>query len=292
MKFPFFASFILFGIWLTFALFRSRSRDQKADDEFWKKEALADNTRRQPLDNLAYVHIPYEALPFDLLPGAEAPAPSKTADEHASPEPADGHAPSGTADEHASPEPADGHTPSKTADEYTSPEPAGGHTPSGTADEHASPEPADGHAPSGTADELSVIAAQIADCHRILNGFREKKAVNLTGITNTDLKLTYGAANITLLMEYDQNYTLLVRTMQKWADLLIRAGYRREAVPILEFCVETRTDISSTYRALAAIYRERGETDKIAHLREVADGLNSAMRPAILRMLDKISNAQ
>ncbi len=220
MKFPFFASFILFGIWLTFALFRSRSRDQKADDEFWKKEALADNTRRQPLDNLAYVHIPYEALPFDLLPGAETPA------------------------------------------------------------------------PSGTADELSVIAAQIADCHRILNGFREKKAVNLTGITNTDLKLTYGAANITLLMEYDQNYTLLVRTMQKWADLLIRAGYRREAVPILEFCVETRTDISSTYRALAAIYRERGETDKIAHLREVADGLNSAMRPAILRMLDKISDTQ
>ncbi len=238
MKFPFFASFILFVIWLTFALFRSRSRDQKADDEFWKKEALADNTRRQPLDNLAYVHIPYEALPFDLLPGAEAPAPS------------------------------------------------------GTADEHVSPEPAGGHAPSGTADELSVIAAQIADCHRILNGFREKKAVNLTGITNTDLKLTYGAANITLLMEYDQNYTLLVRTMQKWADLLIRAGYRREAVPILEFCVETRTDISSTYRALAAIYRERGETDKIAHLREVADGLNSAMRPAILRMLDKISDAQ
>ncbi len=256
MKFPFFASFILFGIWLTFALFRSRSRDQKADDEFWKKEALADNTRRQPLDNLAYVHIPYEALPFDLLPGAEAPAPSGTADEHASPEPADGHAPSGTADE------------------------------------HVSPEPAGGHAPSGTADELSVIAAQIADCHRILNGFREKKAVNLTGITNTDLKLTYGAANITLLMEYDQNYTLLVRTMQKWADLLIRAGYRREAVPILEFCVETRTDISSTYRALAAIYRERGETDKIAHLREVADGLNSAMRPAILRMLDKISDTQ
>ncbi len=256
MKFPFFASFILFVIWLTFALFRSRSRDQKADDEFWKKEALADNTRRQPLDNLAYVHIPYEALPFDLLPGAETPAPSGTADEHASPEPADGHAPSGTADE------------------------------------HTSPEPAGGHAPSGTADELSVIAAQIADCHRILNGFREKKAVNLTGITNTDLKLTYGAANITLLMEYDQNYTLLVRTMQKWADLLIRAGYRREAVPILEFCVETRTDISSTYRALAAIYRERGETDKIAHLREVADGLNSAMRPAILRMLDKISDAQ
>lgn len=274
MKFPFFASFILFGIWLTFALFRSRSRDQKADDEFWKKEALADNTRRQPLDNLAYVHIPYEALPFDLLPGAEAPAPSGTADEHASPEPADGHAPSKTADEHASPEPADGHAPS------------------GTADEHASPEPAGGHTPSGTEDDLSVIAAQIADCHRILNGFREKKAVNLTGITNTDLKLTYGAANITLLMEYDQNYTLLVRTMQKWADLLIRAGYRREAVPILEFCVETRTDISSTYRALAAIYRERGETDKIAHLREVADGLNSAMRPAILRMLDKISDAQ
>lgn len=127
----------------------------------------------------------------------------------------------------------------------------------------------------------------VADCHRILNGFREKKAVNLTGISNTDLKLTYGAPNLELLTGYDENYTLLVRTMQKWAELLMKASFTQEAVSIMEFCIETRTDISATYRMLADIYRKEGRQDKIAHLRETADGLNSIMRQPILRMLEE-----
>lgn len=203
MKIPLFASFILFCIWLTFSIMRSRRKGERAERDFWEREALADSTRRQPLDGLSYVRIPYDTLPFTLLPDDPA------------------------------------------------------------------------------------LADPIADCHRILNGFREKKAVNLTGISNTDLKLTYGAPNITLLTEYDENYTLLVRTMQKWADLLLKAGFEQEAVSIMEFCVETRTDISATYRTLADIYRREGAYDKIETLRETADSLLSIMRQPILRLLDE-----
>lgn len=201
MKLPFFASFIIFGIWLTFTLIRVRRKDEHAGDDFWEREARANAARKQPLDDLAFIEIPYETLPFDLLTDNE----------------------------------------------------------------------------------------EISECHRLLQLFREKKTVNLTGFTNTDLKLQYGAPNIQLLTEYDQNYTLLVRTLQKWAELLVQAGEEDAAVSILEFAVSTHTDISATYRMLASIYHDKKEPEKIEHLKTVAEGLRSAMRPVILRMLGEFS---
>lgn len=207
MKIPLFASLILCCIWLAFAISRSRKRAEQTERDFWEREAQADNTRKKPLDELNFVEIPYEQLPFSVLP------------------------------------------------------------------------------------DDSALSDAVADCHRILNGFREKKAVNLTGISNTDLKLTYGAPNLELLTGYDENYTLLVRTMQKWADLLIKAGFTKEAVLIMEFCIDTHTDISATYRTLAGIYREENRPDKIEHLRETADSLNSIMRQPIKRMLEESENS-
>ena len=58
----------------------------------------------------------------------------------------------------------------------------------------------------------------------LLTSLSTQPIVNLTGFTNTDLKLEYGTANITPLSQYDQNYTVLVRTLQQWADLLLDSG--------------------------------------------------------------------
>ena len=49
----------------------------------------------------------------------------------------------------------------------------------------------------------------------LLTSLSTQPIVNLTGFTNTDLKLEYGTANITPLSQYDQNYTVLVRTLQQ-----------------------------------------------------------------------------
>ncbi len=65
---------------------------------------------------------------------------------------------------------------------------------------------------------------EVLECIGIMESLTPLKIVNLTGWTNTELKLEYGAANITALSEYDQNYTLLARTLQKWADALLEAG--------------------------------------------------------------------
>lgn len=116
-----------------------------------------------------------------------------------------------------------------------------------------------------------------------------KKILNLTGISNTDLKLQYGPANLPVLSDYDQNYTTLARTLVKYADCLIKRGYEAEAVPVLEFAIETGSDISATYTMLADYYQKHGNSEGLANLREHAEQLTSLMKQPILDKLDHIA---
>ena len=125
----------------------------------------------------------------------------------------------------------------------------------------------------------------IMECITIMESLTSQKIVNLTGYSNTDLKLEYGTANITVLTEYDQNYTLFVRTLQKWADTLISGGYTEDASVLLEYAVSTNTDISRTYYQLADYYVSKGELPKIHDLVKTASNLRSSNRDIIIRHL-------
>jgi hypothetical protein len=128
---------------------------------------------------------------------------------------------------------------------------------------------------------------KVADCINILNDLSADKIVNFTGYTNTDLKLEYGTANIGLLSEYDQRYTTLVTTLQKWADVLWDADYKKEAADIMEFAVSTRTDVSHTYHRLAQYYNETGQSEKIQGLIDTAKELRSVSKASIVRTLQE-----
>ena len=125
------------------------------------------------------------------------------------------------------------------------------------------------------------------ECKEILRSLSTQKIVNLTGYTNTDLKLSYGTANITCLTEYDQNYTLLVSTLQKWAVGLYRSGAKKECRQVLEYAVSIGTDVSHTYFLLADLYDEEGESDLKHSLIEKASGLSSLSSKIIVRTLQE-----
>lgn len=198
MKFPFFASFIVFCIWLGYELHKHKNMEAKREQEFWDREAAANSTRRKPLDDLEYIRIPFDSLPMEVL-----------------------------------------------------------------------------------ADDPGV-----SEYHETVRFLSESPIVNFTGISNTDLKLMYGAPNIDLLSRYDQSYTTLVRTLQNWGQKLYENGNTDEACRILEFAVETRTDISTTYKLLASIYQSRGQLDKIRQLIPIAEGLNTSLSGNIVSMLE------
>ncbi|SFP96414.1 hypothetical protein SAMN04487928_11378 [Butyrivibrio proteoclasticus] len=124
-----------------------------------------------------------------------------------------------------------------------------------------------------------------------LKALQFEKIVNFTGISNTDLKLEYGTANITALTQYDQNYTTLVRALQNWGELLYNMGRFEDSANVLEFAVKTRTDISGTYRLLVDMYKtklglnEEEIQKKIDGLIPIAKSLNSLSKNQILNML-------
>ncbi len=204
MKFPFLASFILLCIFLNIRMRRVSRKVEEREENFWERESKSNSVRKKSLENLEYVHIPFDLLPF------------------------------------------------------------------GTAGDNVVLQSAE--------DELMAL--------------KDEKIVNLTGITNTDLKLEYGTANITPLTQYDQNYTSLVCSLQKWGKELYDQGRYKDSADVLEFAVKTRTDITATYRTLVDLYRtklglnEEEIQKKIDALIPIAKNLNSLSRMTILGLLE------
>ena len=136
-------------------------------------------------------------------------------------------------------------------------------------------------------DDAASNETVAEECKEIIKSLSTRKIVNFTGYTNTDLKLTYGTANITCLTEYDQNYTLLVSTLQKWAEALYLGGAKKECRQVLEYAVSIGTDVSRTYFLLADLYDEEGESDRKHSLIEKASGLSSLSSKVIVRTLQE-----
>lgn len=137
-------------------------------------------------------------------------------------------------------------------------------------------------------ESLLADNEEVKDCLELLNKLSEKKIVNFTGFSNTDLKMEYGAANLTELSQYDENYTLYARTIYKLANLYYRNGYESNARVLLEKAVESGTDISGNYLLLARIYQEHKETDKLNSLLRSAENLRSAAsKKNLIRSLEE-----
>jgi hypothetical protein len=130
-----------------------------------------------------------------------------------------------------------------------------------------------------------------------LNSYRDiiqklsgKKILNLTGLTNTQLKLQYGAANINLLSEYDNNYTILVSMLHKWGERSYSLGYVMDAVTILEYAISCQSDVSKSYRLLATIYIEQNAPDKIDKLLDTLAEVKMLRKDLVIEELNEIKS--
>lgn len=142
--------------------------------------------------------------------------------------------------------------------------------------------------PACLSTPTGLVSEEIKDTERQISTLSDKKIVNFTGITNTDLKLTYGTANLDTLSEYDNNYMKLVRLLQKYASLLYEEGWKDKAAQVLEFGLSINTDVSATYTLLAQIYKEQNRSDDIKKVIEQAEGLNSMTKNKLLKDLNEI----
>ena len=120
----------------------------------------------------------------------------------------------------------------------------------------------------------------------------KKKILNLSGFSNTELKLKYGTSNITQLTEYENNYNLLVTNLQKWGECLYVNGNHREALIVLEVAIACRTDVHKTFELLVKIYRDQNSYDKISLLEEKISSTNIRDKESLLSRLTDHSNSR
>ncbi len=126
---------------------------------------------------------------------------------------------------------------------------------------------------------------QIDEWRDTIKDLSTKKILNLTGITNTELKLNYGVGNLNALSEYDNNYTILARSLQKWANSLYDNGFIHDAVQVLEFAISSSTDITKSYHLLGKIYVEQGASHKIENLISKLANIDTSNKDQIMHEL-------
>ncbi len=198
MKLP--GGLVLLAIFLAWLHYKLKKSSKNTDAAFWEREAEANSTRKKSLDDLHYITIPENSLPFFYNFDKKL-------------------------------------------------------------------------------DEIQEHVKELAT----------KPIVNLTGISNTDLKLTYGAANLESLSSYDENFTDLARTLYAWAERFHELGLNDDAITVLEFGVDCKTDIYNHYMLLGKLYVESGQKHKIPDLINIAGELNSLNCDKIVADLEALA---
>ena len=107
-------------------------------------------------------------------------------------------------------------------------------------------------------------------CKRILS-FRDKKIADLSSMSNTELKETYGTANFTALSEADNNFTALVPLLGRLCESLYESGRIAEAKTAAEYCVQNGIMTYPVLCTLGSIYSDISENDKLIELIRTAE---------------------
>jgi len=142
-------------------------------------------------------------------------------------------------------------------------------------------------------EELFSDAEKKAYSHqRTALSLASKPMLNLSSISNTDLKLQYGPANLENLMSYEQNYENLIKSLLNWGRYLKEANRTSDAIAVLEKAVSIGSDLSQNYILLSDLYRETQQIDKLLSLKnEVENRLKqNAMQKKVLQYIDNILN--
>lgn len=115
--------------------------------------------------------------------------------------------------------------------------------------------------------------------------FLNKKMINLSAFSNTELKEQYGIANLDTLSEYDQNFLLFIRNLSNWGCYLYEKNDLARAKQIMEYSISIESDISKVYTTLGHIYAAEGNLQKINDLITTVENSDAALKTSIVRQL-------
>lgn len=140
-------------------------------------------------------------------------------------------------------------------------------------------------------DALPFLETDDEEEARLQNNVKDimsRKMLNLSGMTNTDIKLEYGHANLDILSEYDQNFSMFLTSLDRWSSYLYEKGDTKRSMQILEYAVASGSDITSTFTTLAKIYLDNNEPEKVQSLIDTAESSDFFMKDTIISKLVRL----
>ena len=139
-------------------------------------------------------------------------------------------------------------------------------------------------------DELPFVpnaTGEIKDCQNQLLALKGIPLLNLSSMSNTDLKLEYGVANLPKLSDCDEACNNMYRIIANLGYYLSKEGYHDEAVAFLEFGISAGSDLSRNYYVLADEYLFAHRYDDARQLIARAESISTPMKNTIIRELTK-----
>ena len=101
---------------------------------------------------------------------------------------------------------------------------------------------------------LDKIPAKLeSSTEKTIFALAKKPMLNFVGISNADLKLQYGTANLDILTEYENNFLEYVALLPDYATELIEAGETEAARILLEHAVSVHADSRKIDNLLAQL---------------------------------------
>lgn len=135
---------------------------------------------------------------------------------------------------------------------------------------------------------ININDTKILKDYETINKLRERKILNLSGMSNTNIKLEYGVGNLAFLSECDDNFVLLVRTLDELGHLLFSQGYETQGCEIFEYAVYIGSDIKATYTALADYYNKNNDKNGIDKLLLNASSIQTSAKDRIVEYINSV----
>lgn len=120
-----------------------------------------------------------------------------------------------------------------------------------------------------------------------LTQIQDKKMVNLSGLSNIELKEQYGIANFERLIEYDENYYQYITLLDEWATCLYEGGQYKDAEKLLAYVCSLPSEISNSYRLLGELYLK---ADNINGFLALLDQIGKHPRLSSSQVYKELSN--
>lgn len=121
-----------------------------------------------------------------------------------------------------------------------------------------------------------------------LEAMSHERMLNLSGKTNTDLKLEYGINNLDTMQKVGDNYISLTVLLIDIAKHLMAIERFEDAITVLEYGVSIGSDISANYTLLGDCYLRVGRPKKITDLIDLVKSRGFVMERSILKHLNSL----